>query len=209
MQRAHGGRNRACSASSCHRRSRCTLERRLYLQNIQTLPCGARWPRYLELSLTHTDSSRERSGKKKTSHVVLCVSTSKSFYLGQVHQKWKLWNNCMQHNVWKLPYLVIQRHSYHNNVIFGHVFRQLLYVAPVGGLLMWDDDVWRQDIQRPHIWRQDGWQRVGAQHQHSLHSRVDPGQVQLLQRGKWFFQKSIDDVHGSLLTNPTQKTDYV
>lgn len=90
-------------------------------------------------------------------------------------------------------------HLYHNDVVLGHVFRQLLDVAPVRGLLVWYVDVWRQHIQRPHIWRQCGWGRVGAQHQHSLYSRVDPGQVQLLQRGKRLIQESIDDVHSSLL----------
>ncbi|TNN70720.1 Sarcosine dehydrogenase, mitochondrial [Liparis tanakae] len=56
-----------------------------------------------------------------------------------------------------------------------------LYEAPVGGLLIWDDDVRRMNVQRLHVWRQGGRRRVGPQHQHPLESCVDPGQVQLLQ----------------------------
>lgn len=89
-------------------------------------------------------------------------------------------------------------------MILGHVFRQLLDEAPVGGLLIWDDDIWRQNLQRLHIWRQGGRRRVGAQHQNSLHSCVDPGQVELLQRGKRLIQESIDDVYSSFLTNENQ-----
>lgn len=54
MQPAHGGRSSACWVSSCHHRSRCIVER-WYSENTRTLPCGARWPRYLQLPLTHTE----------------------------------------------------------------------------------------------------------------------------------------------------------
>lgn len=84
-------------------------------------------------------------------------------------------------------------------MVLGHVFRQRLNEAPVGGLLVWYGDVRRRDVQCPHVRRQFGSGRVGAQHQHPLQPHVNPGQVQLLQCEKRPIQKSIDDVHGSLL----------
>lgn len=58
MQPAHDGRSWALWASSCHHRSRCTVEHHSFPANTQTPRCDARWPRYLELSLTHTDRNR-------------------------------------------------------------------------------------------------------------------------------------------------------
>lgn len=90
-------------------------------------------------------------------------------------------------------------------MVLGHIFRQLLYEAPVRGLLTWDEDVRRQDVHRLHIWRQRGRGRVGPQHQHPLQSRVDAGQVQPLQCGKRLLQESVDDVYGPLLVSKKRK----
>lgn len=89
--------------------------------------------------------------------------------------------------------------SHHDNVVLGHVLRQFLDEAPVGGLLSRDDDIRRQHVERPHVRRQRGWGRVGPQHQHPLDARVDARQVELLQRGQRFLQESVDDMDGSLL----------
>lgn len=84
-------------------------------------------------------------------------------------------------------------------MVLGHVLRQLLDEAPVGGLLIRDDDIRRQHVEGPHVRRQRGWGRVGPQHQHPLHAGVDARQVELLQRCQRFLQESVDDVDGSLL----------
>lgn len=84
-------------------------------------------------------------------------------------------------------------------MVLGDVLRQLLDEAPVGGLLIRDDNVRRQHVEGPHVRRQREWERVGPQHQHPLHARVDARQVELLQRRQRFLQESVDDVDGSLL----------
>lgn len=90
-------------------------------------------------------------------------------------------------------------HSYHDDVVLGHVLRQLLNEAPVGGLLAWDDNVRRQHLQRLGVGRQGGRSRVGPEHQYPLHPRLDAGQVKVLQRGQRPRQEAVDDVDGSFL----------
>lgn len=104
----------------------------------------------------------------------------------------------------KLPHThsffpILREDYYHDDVVLGHVLRQRLNEAPVGGLLTRYDHLGGPDFKRLHVWRQRGRRRVGPQHQHSLHARVDAGQVELLRRGKRPIQESVDDVHGSLL----------
>lgn len=89
--------------------------------------------------------------------------------------------------------------GYHDDVVLGHVLRQLLDEAPVGGFLARDDHVWRQHLQRLGVGRKAGRGRVGPEHQHPLHPRLDAGQVEVLQRGQRPLQKAVDDVDGSLL----------
>lgn len=84
-------------------------------------------------------------------------------------------------------------------MVLGHVLRQLLDEAPVGGLLAGDDHVWRQHLQRLDVGWQGGRGRVGPEHQHPLHPRLDAGQVEVLQRGQQTRQEAVDDVDGSLL----------
>lgn len=84
-------------------------------------------------------------------------------------------------------------------MVLGHVLRQLLDEAPVGGLLIRDDDIRRQHVEGPHVRPQRGWGHVGPQHQHPLHAGVDARQVELLQRRQRLLQESVDDVDGSLL----------
>lgn len=75
MQPAHGGRSWACVASWCHHRSHCSPARRGPPENIQTPLCGARWPRYLELSLTHTERELETSvGRQSCTVLVLAFN---------------------------------------------------------------------------------------------------------------------------------------
>lgn len=89
--------------------------------------------------------------------------------------------------------------GYHDDVVLGHVLRQLLDEAPVGGLLARDDHVWRQHLQRLDVGRQGGRGCVRTEHQHPLHPRLDAGQVEVLQRGQRLRQKAVDDVDGSFL----------
>lgn len=84
-------------------------------------------------------------------------------------------------------------------MVLGHVLGQLLDEAPVGGLLARDDHVWSQHLQRLDVGRQGGRGHVGPQHQHPLHSRLDAGQVKVLQRGQGPRQEAVDDVDGSFL----------
>lgn len=52
---------------------------------------------------------------------------------------------------------------YHDDVVLGHVGGQLVHIAPVGGLLVRDNDIRGQNLQRAHIRRKRGAGRVRTQ----------------------------------------------
>lgn len=72
--------------------------------------------------------------------------------------------------------------GYHDNVVLGHIRRELIDVAPVSGFLCGDDDFRGQDLQRADISRESrGWS-VWTQEQHSLDAWLETGYVELMQR---------------------------
>lgn len=72
--------------------------------------------------------------------------------------------------------------SYHDNVVLGHIRRELIDVAPVRGLLCGDDDIRGQDIQGVGISRERWGRSVWTQEQNSLDARLETGYVELMQR---------------------------
>lgn len=72
--------------------------------------------------------------------------------------------------------------SYLDNVVLGHIRRELIDVAPVRGLLCGDDDFRGQDLQGVHISRESEGQSVRTQEQNPLDAKLETGNVELMQR---------------------------
>lgn len=72
--------------------------------------------------------------------------------------------------------------GYHDNVVLGHIRRELIDVAPVSGFLCGNDNIRGQDLQSADISRESRGRSVWTQEQHSLDARLEMGDVELMQR---------------------------
>lgn len=86
-------------------------------------------------------------------------------------------------------------------MVLGHVGGQLVHIAPVGGLLVRDNDVGGQNLQRAHVRRKRGAGRIRTQQKDSLNARLEAGHVELTKRVDWLIEYAEDQVDCSFLSN--------
>lgn len=85
-------------------------------------------------------------------------------------------------------------------MVLGHVGGQLVHVAPVGGLLVRDNDVGGQNLQCANVRRKRGAGCVRTQQKDSLDARLEAGQVELTKRADWLIEYAVDQVNCSFLS---------
>lgn len=76
----------------------------------------------------------------------------------------------------------------------------MVHIAPVGGLLVRDNDVRGQNLQHAHVRWKRGAGRVGTQQKDSLNTRLKAGHIELTERADWLVQYAEDNVDGSFLS---------
>lgn len=76
----------------------------------------------------------------------------------------------------------------------------MVHVAPVGGLLLRNNDGRCQNLQCAHIRWKRGAGRVGTQQKDSLNTRLKAGHVEITKRADWPIKDAVDQVDGSFLS---------
>lgn len=85
-------------------------------------------------------------------------------------------------------------------MVLGQVGGQLVHIAPVGGLLVRDNDVGDQNLQRAHVRRKRRAGGVRTQQKDSLNARLKAGHIELTKRVDWLIKYAVDQVDCSFLS---------
>lgn len=93
-------------------------------------------------------------------------------------------------------------------MVLRHVGGQLVHIAPVGGLLVWDNDVGGQNLQRAYVRRKRGTGRVRTQEKDSLDARLKAGHVELMKGADWLIEYAVDQVDCSFLSITGKLSEY-
>lgn len=89
---------------------------------------------------------------------------------------------------------------YHDDVVLGHVGGQLVHVAPVGGLLIRNNNIGGQNLQHAHVRGKRGAGRVRTQQKDSLNTSLKAGHVQIMKSVDWPVKYAVDQVDSSFLS---------